>query len=40
MDKWGIDIERLIARKHEDDFLVYIPKNSNVLFRDLHSLRG
>ncbi len=26
---WGIDFERIIARKHEQDYLVYIPKNSN-----------
>ncbi len=26
---WGIDFERDIARRHENDYLVYIPKNSN-----------
>lgn len=26
---WGIDFERIIARKHEQDYLVYIPKNTN-----------
>ncbi|MDR3626837.1 MAG: DUF5916 domain-containing protein [Ignavibacteriaceae bacterium] len=28
-DVWGIDIQRQIARKHENDYLIYVPKNSN-----------
>ena len=36
--KWGIDFERIIARKNEEDYLVYTPKKENgfvSLFPDL-----
>ncbi len=37
---WGIDFERDIARKHETDFLVYIPKNSNGFVSRFAELEG
>ncbi len=37
---WGIDFERDIARKHESDFLVYIPKNSNGFVSRFAELAG
>ncbi len=37
---WGIDFEREIARKHETDFLVYIPKNSNGFVSRFAELEG
>jgi hypothetical protein len=40
MDLWGIDFERLIARKHEDEFLIYIPKNSNGFVSRFAQLEG
>jgi hypothetical protein len=43
MNLWGVDFERLIARKHEDDFLVYVPKNSNGFvsrFAKLDGIKG
>jgi hypothetical protein len=29
MDLWGVDFQRQLTRKHENDYLIYIPKNSN-----------
>jgi len=37
---WGIDFERDLARKHETDFLVYIPKNSNGFVSRFAELTG
>ena len=37
---WGIDFERDIARKHETDFLIYIPKNSNGFVSRFAELTG
>ena len=37
---WGIDFERDIARKHENDFLIYIPKNSNGFVSRFAELKG
>ncbi len=37
---WGIDFERIIARKHETDYLVYIPKTSNAFVSKFAELQG
>ncbi len=37
---WGIDFERVIARKHETDYLVYIPKTSNAFVSRFAVLKG
>jgi hypothetical protein len=40
MEVWGVDYERQIARRHENDYLVYIPKNSNGLVSRFAQLTG
>ena len=40
INTWGVDFERLIARKHEDDYLVYTPKNSNGFVSRFAKLEG
>lgn len=37
---WGVDFERDIARKHEKDYLVYIPKNSSGFVSRFAELSG
>jgi hypothetical protein len=40
MATWGIDFERQIARRHENDYLIYIPKNSNGFVSRFAELTG